>query len=84
MTQKVRVGVISVPVGLGSVKSVSTGYFHTCAIKADDSVKCWGKDNLILVITSLSISLIPALVNSLDWITIRNQRLGQSSNVLQL
>ena len=40
--------------------------------------------SLILVITSLSTSLIPVLVHSLDWITIKGQRLGQSSSGHQL
>ena len=35
----------SIPSGLGSVKSVALGFSHTCAIKADDSVQCWGGDN---------------------------------------
>ena len=39
-------GQSTVPVGLGSVKSVSAGGgYHTCAIKADDTVECWGWDN---------------------------------------
>ena len=28
--------------GLGPVKSISAGTFHTCAILSDDSLKCWG------------------------------------------
>jgi len=35
----------SIPVavnGLGPVKSISAGTFHTCAILSDDSLKCWG------------------------------------------
>ena len=31
-----------VPSALGSVKSISAGHYHTCAIKADDSVQCRG------------------------------------------
>ena len=39
-------GQSTVPVGLGSVKSVSAGGgYHTCAIKADDTVECWGWDS---------------------------------------
>ena len=39
-------GQTNVPVGLGSVKSVSAGGgYHTCAIKADDTVECWGWDS---------------------------------------
>ena len=34
-------GMSTVPVGLGSVKSVAAGGSHTCAIKADDSLECW-------------------------------------------
>ena len=28
--------------GLTGIKQVATGYFHTCAITAQDTVKCWG------------------------------------------
>ncbi len=35
-------GQITVPANLGSVKQVSVGNTHTCVIKADDSVDCWG------------------------------------------
>lgn len=31
--------------GGGSWKSVSTGYYHTCAIKTDDTAWCWGRNN---------------------------------------
>ena len=30
--------------GLGPVKSISVGTFHTCAILSDDSLKCWGRN----------------------------------------
>ena len=29
----------------GSYKSVSTGFYHPCAVKADDSIACWGTDS---------------------------------------
>ena len=35
-------GIDTVPSGLGSVKSIAGGYYHTCVMKADDSVQCWG------------------------------------------
>ena len=37
-------GQSSVPSGLGNVKSINAGKWHTCVIKADDSVQCWGAD----------------------------------------
>ena len=30
------------PAGLGIVKQVATGSFHTCAVKHDDTLSCWG------------------------------------------
>ena len=38
------VGQSTVPVGLGSVKSIAANEVHTCAIKADDTLQCW-RDN---------------------------------------
>jgi len=35
--------------GGGSWKSVSSGYFHTCAIKSDDTAWCWGRNNTGMV-----------------------------------
>jgi hypothetical protein len=29
----------------GSFKSVSAGYFHTCGVKADDTLACWGNND---------------------------------------
>jgi len=28
----------------GEAKQIALGLYHTCAIKADDSVQCWGMD----------------------------------------
>jgi alpha-tubulin suppressor-like RCC1 family protein len=34
-----------VPEGLASVKQVSAGYGHTCALQTDGTVSCWGYDS---------------------------------------
>ena len=33
-----------VPPGLGAVKGLSVGGYHTCAVRQDDTLECWGWD----------------------------------------
>jgi hypothetical protein len=38
-------GAAEVPADLGEVVQVSTGQYHTCALLADGSVRCWGRND---------------------------------------
>jgi alpha-tubulin suppressor-like RCC1 family protein len=35
-------GQATIPEGIGAVKQLSAGGYHTCAIKTDDTPVCWG------------------------------------------